>query len=255
MASPREIKNEAHTGTGRTKRLLARARSPAVLGYLAAAVLLLIAVVGLGHELGRHLEALESWVAGLGPWGVLALIGLFALGTSVLLPESVLGVAAGALFGLGWGVAVSLAGNLLAAVLQYALSRRLLRARIQRTLEARPFLAAIQRAVLRDELRLQLLLRLAPLNPATISYLLGAAGVRFRGFLVACLALLPHLLLEVYLGHTGKQVARMASGGRTAEVHDAMILAGLALWIFVVVLVSRAAHRAVRQAVAESEAD
>ena len=35
-----------------------------------------------------------------------------------------------------------------------------------------------------DEFHLQFLLRLTPLNPATLSYLLGAAGVRFWGFLI-----------------------------------------------------------------------
>ena len=114
-------------------------------------------------------------------------VGLFALATSVLLPDTVLCIIAGALFGLGWGVAAVLAGSFLAAAIQFALAHQLLRARIQRTLAARPSLAAIQRAVSRDEFRLQVLLRLTPLNPATISYLLGAAGVRFSGFLIAWL--------------------------------------------------------------------
>jgi hypothetical protein len=56
-----------------------------------------------------------------------------------------------------------------------------LRARIQRALAARTSLAAIQRDVRRDEFRLQVLLRPTPLNPATINYPLGAAGVRFSG--------------------------------------------------------------------------
>ena len=77
---------------------------------------------------------------------------------------------------MAWGAVV--AGGLLASALQFTFARRLLRARIERTLAAKPSLAAIQPAVTQDELRLQLLLRLTPLNPATIRYLLGAAGVR-----------------------------------------------------------------------------
>lgn len=236
----------------RVARLLARAQSRAVLPLLAAA-LLVVAIVVLGHEIEHHIAGLESWVGRLGPWGLLAFAGLFALGTSLLVPESVMGVAAGALFGLSWGAAVAVTGGLLAAVVQYALARRLLRARIQRTLAARPSLAAIQRAVLQDEIRLQVLVRLTPLNAATISYLLGAAGVRFSRFLVGCLALTPHLLLEVYLGHAGKHVARMAGGdGRAARLGDLAIVAGIALAILVLVIVSRAARKAVSRAVADA---
>jgi len=74
-----------------------------------------------------------------------------------------------------------MAGSLLTGALQFALARQLLRAPIQRALAARPSMAAIQHAVSRDQFRLQVLLRLTPLNPATISYLLGATGVRFSG--------------------------------------------------------------------------
>jgi uncharacterized membrane protein YdjX (TVP38/TMEM64 family) len=55
-------------------------------------------------------------------------------------------------------------------------------------------LATITRAVKGDEFRLQMLVRLTPLNPASVNYLLGAAGVRFSGFLVACLYSGPQIL-------------------------------------------------------------
>lgn len=249
-----ESKQPGASDAGRVRRLWNAVGFRAILPYLAAAVLLLLAILALGREVEHHLRILEAWVTGLGPWGVLVFVGLLAVGTSLLLPESVFGVAAGALFGLTWGVAASLAGNLLAAALQYALARRLLKGRIERKLAAQPRLAAIQRAVLRDELHLQVLLRLAPLNPATISYLLGAAGVRFWKYLVACLAFAPHLVLEVYLGNAGNHVARIAAGSKPAEVHDTILLGGLAMTILVVVLLSSRAYKAVMAAVAEVEA-
>lgn len=237
----------------RTGRLLARAQSRAALPLLAFAVFLLIAVLLVGHEIKDHITAVEAWIAQLGPWGVLAFVGLFALGTSLLLPESVFGVAAGALFGMTLGIMVAVAGSLLAGVLQYTLSRQLLRARIQRTLSTRPLLAAIQRAVMRDEIRLQILLRLTPLNPATISYLLGAAGVRLPGFLLACVALWPHLFIEVYLGHAGKHLLRTAVGDpQISHLRDLEIIGALAVGILAVVILSRVAHKAILHAVAEA---
>jgi len=242
------------TGAGdRVRRFLARANSRAVLPYLAMGLLLIVAIVVGGREIEHHINAIESWITKLGPWGVFAFVGLFVLATSFLLPDTVLCISAGALFGLGWGAAAVLAGSLMAAAIQFALSHKLLRARIQRTLASKPSLAAIQRAVSRDEFRLQVLLRLTPLNPATINYLLGAAGVRFSGFLIACLALTPNLVIEVYFGHVGKHAARLAvSNARTAHLHDLVIITGLAVCVAVMVLVSRMARKAVMQAVAET---
>ena len=238
----------------RVRRLLARAYLRAALPYLAAGLLLIVVIVVGGHEIQHHIIAIESWITELGPWGVLAFIGLFALATSFLLPDTVLCIIAGALFGMYWGVTAVLVGSVLAATMQFALSHKLLRARIQRTLAAKPSLAAIQRAVSRDEFRLQVLLRLTPLNPATISYLLGAAGVRFSGFLIACLALTPNLAIEVYFGHVGRQAARLAgSETQTAHLHDLAIIGGLVVCVAVMVLVSSMARKAVMQAVAETE--
>jgi uncharacterized membrane protein YdjX (TVP38/TMEM64 family) len=238
----------------RMHRLLARAYSRAAIPYLAVVLLLIVAVVIAGREIGHNIDAIESWITKLGPWGVFAFIGLFVLTTSFLVPDTLLCIIAGALFGLGWGLTAVLAGSVLAGAMQYVLSRKLLRARIQRMLAARPSLASIQSAVSRNEFRLQVLLRLTPLNPATISYLLGAAGVRFAGFLIACLALTPNLAIEVYFGYIGKQAAWLAgSNARTAHLHDLAMIGGLAVCIAVMIFVSRMARKAVMQAVVETD--
>ena len=236
------------------RRFLTRAYSRAALPYLVVGLLVLVAIVAGGREIEHHINAIESFIAKLGPLGVLAFVGLFVLATSFLLPDTVLCIIAGALFGLFWGVAAVLAGSVTAAMIQFALSHKLMRGRIQRTLAERPTLLAIQRAVRRNEFRLQLLLRLTPLNPATISYLLGAAGVRFSGFMLACLALIPNLVIEVYFGYVGRHAARLAVGNaRTDHLHNLVIFGGLAVCVAVVVLVSRMAHNTVVRAVAETE--
>jgi uncharacterized membrane protein YdjX (TVP38/TMEM64 family) len=235
--------------------LFAHARTRTILTYVATGLPLIAAAILAGHDIARHAVEVEAWIAQLGPWGALAFAGLFVVATSLLLPETLLSIMAGALFGLVWGFLAVLAGTLLAATLQYALSRWMLRATIQRMLAMRLSLAAIQNAVMKNELKLQLLLRLTPLNPATISYVLGTAGVRFPGFLLACLALIPSTLIEVYFGYAGKHVAHMA--GRTTRdvyLHDFIVFAGLAATIIVVVIVSRMAHKAVMDAVAATPA-
>jgi len=238
----------------RVKQFLARAYSRAAIPYLVVGLLLIVTIVSAGREIEHHINAIESYITKLGPWGLFAFVGLFVLTTSFLLPDTVLCIIAGALFGMYWGVAAVVVGSMIAGTMQFSLSHKLLRARVQRMLTTRPSLAAIQRAVSRDEFRLQVLLRLTPLNPATISYLLGAAGVRFSGFLIALLALTPNLVIEVYFGHVGKHLARLAgSNARIAHLHDLAIIGGLAVCITVMVIVSKMARKALIQAVTETE--
>lgn len=227
----------------------------ATLPYVAAGLLVALAVLLAGRAIDHHIAAVEAWIADLGPWGVAAFIGLYVLLTSLLLPESVVAVAGGALFGLRLGIAVVTTGALVAAAAQYALSRRVLRARVRRALDAHTSLAAIERAVIARSLRLQALLRVTPLNPATLSYLLGAAGVPFGGFMVAFLASAPHLLVEVYAGYAGRHLAHMAGrGGVAVRAHDAVVIAGLAIAGVAIVIVGRAARAAVMGAVSDAEA-
>ena len=87
------------------RRVLSRAYSRLSLSYLAVGVLLVVAIAIGGHEVEHHINAIDSWITELGPWGQLAFIGLFILGTSFLVPDTVLCIVAGALFGLHRGAA------------------------------------------------------------------------------------------------------------------------------------------------------
>lgn len=238
----------------RVRRVLSRAFSLASIPYLALGLLLIAAIVGGGHAIEHHIVVIETWIAELGPWGILAYIGLFVLATSLLMPDTVLCILAGALFGPGAGVSAVVIGSLVATVIQFVLAHKLLRPRIQRALSTRPLLAAAQRAVSHNEVRLQLLLRLMPINPATINYVLGAAGVRLYGFLLASLAHTPILLVEVYFGYAGRHAARLAvSDAATAHLHDLAMFGGLAVSVVLMILVSRMARKAFMKALAETD--
>jgi uncharacterized membrane protein YdjX (TVP38/TMEM64 family) len=234
---------------------MTKTRILASLPYVLVGLLLIIIIFSGGREIDHHIGTVETGIMELGPRGIFAFIGIFVLATSLFLPESMLCIIAGALFGVGRAFPAVVMGSLLAAAIQFALARKLLRLRIQRRLSAKPSLAAIQLAVLHDEIRLQLLLRLTPLNPATISYLLGSAGVRFWGFLLSSLALIPNLLIEVYFGHAGKHAARLWAGGNLQALllHDLLFFGGFVFCVVLVVMVSRMARKALAQAVAETK--
>ena len=118
--------------TERVRRFLARAYTWSMLPYLAVGLLLVVAIMIGGHEIKHHINAIEAWITQLGPWGVLTFIGLFILATSFLLPDTVLCIVAGGLFGMAWGSVAVVIGSLLAAIIQFALAHQLLRSRIER---------------------------------------------------------------------------------------------------------------------------
>lgn len=228
-----------------------RARLRVWLPRVAYAVLLVIAIAILGEEVHRHTVAIEAWIAGLGVWSFLVFAALFVVLTSVFVPDTALAITAGALFGLARGVAVIWIGGVLAAAAQYALSRRLLKRRIDGMLAARPRLAAIEQAVKQQEFRLQLLVRLTPLSPTLTSYVLGAAGVRFSWFTLSCLGLFPALAVEVYFGYIGRHVARMAGRNQQSVLlHDAVTFGGLLIGIVAMAAIAKMARHAVEEATA-----
>lgn len=233
------------TNSQDTRRATRHLLSAELIRWVLLAAVVVIAVTVLGVEIEQHINAIESWVESLGAWSLLAYVALYVLLTTMLVPESILAVMAGAIFGVLWGGLVVVVAAFLAAALQFALSRRSLREPIQRTLGTRPSLAIVQQAVLSSELRLQLLIRLMPVNPATVSYVLGAAGVRFRTYMMACVAFVPHMLLEVWAGYAAKHVTQLASASsRSADIEDLAMIGGLIAAIVALVVIARTARAA-----------
>ncbi|MBK6289505.1 MAG: VTT domain-containing protein [Gammaproteobacteria bacterium] len=234
---------------------LVHARRAELLPYAAAGTLLLVSIFLLGEEAHRHIGALEAWVTGMGSWGTLVFVMSYSVLCSLFVPDVLLGLVAGAVFGLLPGLCAVFVGTLAGSALQYALSRHLLKPRIDRFLASRPALESIQHAVLGQEFRLQILIRLTPINRAMTSYVLGAAGVGFVRFMMACVAALPYLCIEVYAGYAGKHLA-LASGttGGAWLHHDLLTLGGLGVAIVLMFFIARTARRAIEAASAEATA-
>jgi uncharacterized membrane protein YdjX (TVP38/TMEM64 family) len=217
-------------------------------------VLLLAVALTLGRSFGHHIPQLEDWIAAQGVWGYVIFIAVMVVATSIFVPDTVFAIAAGALFGILWGTLAMTVGCLLTAALNYATARLFLQSTVRAYLERKPQLAAIQRAVDREGFRFQLLLRLTPINPVSISYILGAAGTRFSTFLAACLGVVPAIFVEVYFGYVAKHVAKV-SGGRSehSTLHTAITIIGLLACVAMLVYVVRMARQAIRTAEAADE--
>jgi uncharacterized membrane protein YdjX (TVP38/TMEM64 family) len=243
------------SGIANERKLWTLSRVATVSLYIVIAVLMAFGVFVLGEDIMRHVEDIENWIKHLGPWAFLIFVVLYALLSTLFVPDTLLGIAAGTMFGFRLGLLAAVLGSLLGAILQYALAHRLLRPTVTRFIRSKPALVALQAAVLQQEFRLQFLIRLTPLNRTLTNYMLGAAGVGFLRFVAACVGFLPTLCLEVYFGYAGKQMVGVSSQpGHEAALHDVVMVAGLVVAIIVMVLISRMARRAV-EAVAEAGPD
>ncbi len=218
--------------------------------YALLGVVLIAAALYLGQEFAENVTAFENWLAGQGPWVLIMALALYALCAAIFIPDTLLGLVAGASFGFTWGLIIAVLGSLIAATVEYLLSRHLLKPMIDRHLASKPDMQAIQKAVKTQEFKLQFLIRLTPLNRALTSYVLGASGVRFSGFIAAAAGFLPHLLLEVYSGYASKHLVMVSTQTRGVVVfHDVLLVVGLLVTMVVIYLVSRIAKRAVESAV------
>ena len=211
--------------------------------------LLLVGALVLGRWFGHELPQLEAWIGQQGWVGWAVFILLVVLGTSVFIPDTVFALTAGVLFGFFGGAAVMCAAALLTACLNFAVSRRYLQSTIRRWLERQPRLAAIERAVNREGLRFQFLLRLTPLSPVSVSYLLGTTNTKFGTFLVASLGILPGVVVEVYFGHVAKHLAQAAHApGQHLHLHLILTVLGMFACGAVMVYLGRLARAAVAEA-------
>lgn len=227
-----------------------------ILLLLAAGTLVLLLLAWFGRDAGDEIKALEAWIAGLGILAPLVFAGIVVVLTSVFVPSSLLSAVAGALFGLGWGTLAMSAGGIVGAALNYWVAHKLLGNRIAGVLQRHPRLQAIQRAVQRGGLRLQFMLRLAPVNAVSVSYVLGATGVRFPTFLIATVGLIPCLFVEVYFGYMARHITSTAANVTTpSTLHHALTIGGFLLCVVLMISIGRRAQRTLEEAEAETSAD
>ena len=214
-----------------------------VLGVVAA-----IAVVTLlGNVLAEPIARFAAWVDHQGRLAPLLYIVGYVLATVALIPGSLLTLAAGAIFGLGWGTLYAFLAATAAESVAFLLARYAVRPLVARRLQGEPRFERIDRAIAREGFRVVLLLRLSPLLPFNLlNYALGLTRVRFIDVLLSAIGMLPGTLLYVYSGTVAGGVARLAAGVEVAHTtgYYVVLLLGLVATIAVTVVLTRIARRA-----------
>ena len=236
---------------GRAHRALHPEAARRGVGWILAARIaivagLLIAVVLLVRYGGAEIPVLEAWVARQGAAAPLIFLAALVVLLPFFVPDSLFAIAAGLLFGLAWGSLIMFLGTSVAACLAFAAARWFLHNRVEALLQQHPKLVAIERAASGQGLRLQLLLRLSPINPMVVSYILGATQSRVTTFLIALAGLLPALFVETYFGAMAGHVGKAAAGrGEDSALHTGMLITGFVVCLVLSLWIGRLAYRAV----------
>jgi uncharacterized membrane protein YdjX (TVP38/TMEM64 family) len=221
---------------------------------LALAALVLAGLAVAGRSAAAHFAAFAAWVQAQGALGPAVFVAGYAAAVVAFVPGSILTLAAGAIFGLGWGTLYVLVAATLGSALAFLVARYVARGAVEQRLAGNPKLAAIDRAIGAEGRKIVLLLRLSPAFPFNVlNYALGLTRVRFADYLIASVGMLPGTLLYVYSGKLAGDVAALAGGAAPARGagYYALLAVGLAATLLVTILVTRTARRALAQATSD----
>ena len=215
-------------------------RLGAILALVAAALALY------GSEIVQAVTAAAEWTRSLGPAGLAAFAGIYAVATVFAVPGSALTLLAGGAFGFFAGTLSVWVGATVGLAGAFLVARRFARGPVSRWLEQKPSFAAVDRAVAAEGMKIVFLTRLTPVFPFTfLNYAYGLTGVSFGAYFVgSAIGILPGSLLYLYIG----SLAGEAASGNVETVRLLLYFGGLAAAVAATVLITRSARRALRQA-------
>jgi uncharacterized membrane protein YdjX (TVP38/TMEM64 family) len=174
-------------------------------------------------------EAVREMIGGWGHLGPLVFTGAFALRPFVFFPSTLLFLAGGLAFGVGWGTMYAAVGGTLGAVLGFTIARLLGHDFVRAQLGDRVSVVKTDRW----GAGVVLVLNLIPVVPMTmINYGAGLSGMALLPFVVA-----------VVCGITPRAFAYSFFGNSLLDIGSAQFIAGLALLAALVVIPLLVRHR------------
>lgn len=214
-------------------------------------------VIGRFVPIAATLSELQHQIALAGYAAPVAYPLLIAVCNLLLLPAGILSVGGGFFFGLWWGFAIVLAGNVIGAAVAFFLGRKLGRARMERLLRKHAKWTHLDEAIAREGWKIILLSQLHPLFPVSlINYVYGITRIRFWPCLWWTLVgRTPGIFLYVYLGTLGQFGLNLARGRSQPEAAEYLFwTAGLVLTLVFTALLGRLSLRLLKEAEAKAKA-
>ena len=218
---------------------------------IAGAITALLVLLVIGRQGGQYIPQFVLWVESLGVWGPVVFILGYVTAVVAFVPGSIMTLAGGAIFGIGWGVVYVFIAALIASATAFLIARYVARSAIEHRLAGNPRFAAIDRAVGAEGRKIVFLLRLSPVFPfSLLNYGLGLTRVSFADYMAASPGMLVGTTLYVYYGKLAGDVAALAGGAATPKDtgYYLALVVGLIATVVVTTIVTRIARRALHEA-------
>ena len=216
-----------------------------IVGAVGIAIPMVFALL-LGRFLAPWLPTFSAWINTLGMWAPVVFVSAYVAVVVLMFPAFLLIIVGGAVFGVVKGSLLVMAGALTGGATAFLIARYLARSVVERRVAANPTLAAIDRVIGEDGLRLVFLLRLSPVIPFVLSnYALGVTRVRLRDFVVGTLGLAP--IVVTYAAFGSASAAGPHPDGSSA-VSPLVLTLGSIITVVLGIVLTRIVQRALREA-------
>lgn len=155
---------------------------------------------------------LQHWVGQAGVAGPIIFMLVYAIGTVLFLPGSVLTLAGGAIFGPVLGTVYNLTGATLGATLAFLVARYFAAHWVEQKAAGR--LKQLKQGVENEGWRFIAFVRLVPLFPFNLlNYALGLTRIRLSHYILASyICMLPGGFAYTYLGYAGREAVAGSEG-------------------------------------------
>lgn len=174
-------------------------------------------------------EDLAEYLRSFGAMTVLICLALMILQTLFTpLPLFLLAGTNGFIFGIGYGILITLTGSILGSTLAFYVARGFGRNLVCRYLKE-AYLTKVDEMSCREGPWVVFMARLIPIIPSSIiSYVAGLSKMTFRGFFIATIiGKLPEIVIYTALGHSFSQAEGLAT-----KVTILLILLTILAWPF-----------------------
>jgi pyruvate/2-oxoglutarate dehydrogenase complex dihydrolipoamide dehydrogenase (E3) component/uncharacterized membrane protein YdjX (TVP38/TMEM64 family) len=192
----------------------------------------------------------DSYVKSLGAFGPFVVVLAYVICTVLFIPGSAITIGSGTLFGLQTGFIVVVLGANLGALCSFLLARTFLREKVARWADGNPKFRSLDQAIGQQGFKMVLLTRLSPVFPfVLLNYFLGLTAVRTRAYVLAnLLGMLPATFLFVYIGAAARDAIAGQMDASAGFYQQILKYIGLLATVAVVVIVTRIARKALREA-------
>jgi uncharacterized membrane protein YdjX (TVP38/TMEM64 family) len=198
--------------------------------------ILVVTFLSWKFKLGDRLPELRAAIESLGPWGPAAFIALNAFAILFALPAVLFSVAAGAIFGLGWGSLVAWLGGLFGAAMAFWAARTVARDAVGHYVARHPLARKLEAGTEKYDALLLVATRVLPIFPfVVVNYAWGLTRIRFWPYLIwSAIGKTPNFVFFVAVGAAsaeGLAHAKISHATLWTLAIMAVVMAAVSVWI------------------------